>query len=49
VSGSAAAAAGLSYFGAQLTNIDWGTLAVIAVPLVHLGLDYITKLLTNNK
>jgi hypothetical protein len=43
-----AATAGLSYFSKEVLSVDWGQLTVLAVPLVHFALDYVTKLLTDN-
>lgn len=48
VAGAAAAAAGVAYLGTRVTTIDWGTLAVFAVPVVHFVLAWVTTKFTDN-
>jgi hypothetical protein len=48
VSGSAALAAGVGYLGKELLNIDWGTVSILALPIIHFVMDAITKKFKDN-
>ncbi len=49
VAGSAALASGAGYLGNELLNLDWGTVSIFAIPVIHFILDTITKKLQSNK
>ena len=49
VAGSAALASGAGYLGNELLNLDWGTVSLFAIPIIHFALDAITKKFKNNQ
>lgn len=48
VSGSAALSAGVAYFGSEMLKVDWGTLSVMVLPLIHFAMDAITRKFRDN-
>lgn len=43
-----ALAAGLTYVGENLTDVDWGTSGVLLVPVISVGIDTLVKWMKNN-
>lgn len=44
-----ALAAGLTYVGENLADVDWGTSGVLLVPVISVGIDTLVKWMKNNK
>jgi hypothetical protein len=44
-----ALAAGLTYVGENLSDVDWGTSGVLLVPVISVGIDTLVKWMKNNK
>jgi hypothetical protein len=43
-----ALAAGLTYVGENLADVDWGTSGVLLVPVISVGIDTLVKWMKNN-